>query len=166
MPESERKPPEENSRGQRKREAEALQELGAELMRLTASELATLDLPERLFAAIKEGHRLTANEAKRRHLQYIGKLMRTVEVEPLKLAIKNAQTKAQKATSEFHEIEAWRDRLIAGDDTVLQQFLELHPTADRNHLRQLIRNAKQDIAKQKDTGGSTKLFRYIRDVAE
>lgn len=166
MPESEKLPPDENSKSQRKRDVLALQDIGAKLMKLNESQLANLPLPEILLAAIKHGQTLKANEAKRRHLQYIGKLMREVEIEPLKLALKNLQIVKQKAANQFHEIEALRDKLIAGNDTDLQTFIEKYPSADRQHLRQLVRKAQQDRAKNKDTGGSTELFRYVKEIVK
>lgn len=73
--------------------------------------------------------------------------------------------KTQQA-EQFHHVEEWRDQLIDGNDTVLQKFIVDHPQSDRQQLRQLVRNAKNDKANHKNTGGATALFRYLRSILE
>jgi len=164
MPESEKQLPDPLSKSQRKRDMLELQKLGQTLIDLSASQLAQVPVPDILLDAIRLMHTLKANEAKRRHLQYIGKLMREIDVEAIHLALKKIQYSKDQQTTKFHAVEQVRDQLIAGDDKDLQQFLEQHPQADRQQLRQLIRKAKQDHKTNKNTGGATALFRYLRDL--
>ena len=92
--------------------------------------------------------------------------MRNIDVEPIQMALEKVQDRSQKSKAEFHQIERWRDRLIAEGDVALEKFLQLHPDADRQHIRQLMRKAQSDVAKQKNTGGVTELFRYLRGLVE
>jgi ribosome-associated protein len=164
MPQSEHKSADEFSKSQLKREAEAMQDIGAKLLTLTKAQLHSIALPEKLREAIEHGHTLKTNEAKRRHMQYIGKIMRNVEIEPIILALKKIQAARQQNTQQFHEIETLRDELIAGDDKLLQAFIDKHPNTDRQHLRQLVRKAQRDVKTAKNTGGSKELFKYLRDL--
>ena len=75
------------SKSQRKKEVHALQDLGVELVALSDERLAALELPERLRDAVLEARHITAREARRRQLQYIGKLMRQVDAEPIRAAL-------------------------------------------------------------------------------
>jgi ribosome-associated protein len=164
MPESEKSQSDPLSKTQRKKDMLALQELGKKLIALPASQLAKIPLPDILIEAIRLSHTLKSNEAKRRHLQYIGKVMREIDPEPIEVALKQIQFKNEQRTSQFHLVEQWRDKLISGDDTILQSFLEAYPKTDRQKLRQLVRKAKHDHVKQKNTGGETGLFRYLREL--
>lgn len=166
MPQSENQAPDPGSRSQLKREMEALQKIGKELIDLPASEFSKIEMPNELREAILFAHTLKSNEAKRRHLQYIGKLMRTVEVEPIKDAIVKIKNRNSQFTAQFHKVEKWRDRLIEEGDDALQEFMEENPKADRQQLRQLIRNAQKDRNNQKNTGGEKTLFRAIQTIMQ
>jgi ribosome-associated protein len=152
------------SKSQRKREMTALQDMGAELVKLPRGRLEKLDLPESLFNALLEAQRLTSHGAIRRQMQYIGKLMRAVESEPIaeQLAVIRGESAAAKA--EFHALERWRERLIE-DDQALTAWLSDHPGADVTQLRQLIRNARREAAGGKPPKSSRALFRLLRDSA-
>lgn len=162
MPESEKSQRDPFSKSQRKRDMLELQKLGKTLIDLSASQLAKIPLPEPLLEAIHFAHTLKAHEAIRRHLQYIGKIMRVFDAEPIRVALKKIQFINEKRTVEFHTVEKWRDQLITGGDADLQQLLEIRPQGDRQTLRQLIRNAKHDLANHKQSGADTALFRYLR----
>lgn len=164
MPESEKSQSDPLSKTQRKKDMLALQELGKKLIALPASQLAKIPLPDNLIEAIRVSHTLKSNESKRRHLQYIGKIMREIDPEPIQIALKQIQFNNEQRTTQFHHIEQWRDKLISGDDAILQSFLETHPQSDRQKLRQLVRKAKHDQAHHKNTGGETGLFRYLREL--
>lgn len=148
------------SKSQRKRDMTALQKLGETLVRLPAAQLAKIPLESHLADAITEARRLTSHEAVRRQLQYIGKLMRTVDPEPIQAAIDLIESKSKQSKAQFHLIERWRDRLIAEEDETLQSFLEKFPHSSRQQLRQLVRNAK------KRENADTELFRYLRSVID
>jgi ribosome-associated protein len=152
------------SKSQLKRDARSLQKLGADLLDIPESEWASLGLAEDLLSALREAKRLHSRGARKRQLQYIGKLMRDIDPEPIQQYFRQLRLKARQQAQRQHELEGWRDRLIEEGDPALGAFLELHAQADRQHLRQLIRQAKKEHAENKPPKSSRALFRYIRDL--
>lgn len=151
------------SKTQVKREVEALQKLGAKLINQKPDFLDKLPLSDELRAALREALRLKQHEAKRRHLQYIGKLMRDVDPQQIQQAIDTQEAGTQAYTQYFHNLERWRDRLIADDDQ-LNHFTVEYPDADRQHLRQLVRNTRKEAELNKPPASARKLFKYIREL--
>lgn len=133
------------SKTQRKQAMHELQTLGEDLLELPAARLAALDLPEVLRDAIDELRRVRSHEGRRRHLQYIGKLMRQVDPEPLREAVASNRLPSAHETLALHEAERWRLRL-ATDDNALTVWLREHPDTDAQALRSLIRAARKDRA--------------------
>src|SRR5215470_5971350 len=133
------------SKTRRKQEMAALQQLGEELLRLNPAQLARIDLPEQLRDAIAEAHRITAHEGRRRQMQYIGRLMRQVDSEPIRHALADASGASRAAVALMHRCERMRDRLLA-DDAALTDFLSDHPHAEAQQLRALIRAARRELA--------------------
>lgn len=166
MPQSAPLQPDPNSKSQRKRDMLELQKIGEALIKLTATQLEQMELPDTLTTAIQHAKSLRSNEAKRRQLQYIGKIMRDIDVEPIKIALKRLQLVHKKNTTQFHQAEQWRARLISQGDDALNVFLNEYPNTDRQQLRQLIRKAQQDRKNNRNTGAETALFKYLRVVAE
>lgn len=164
MPQSEPQKPDDESKSQRKKDMLALQKMGESLIQLTEEQLATIDLPDNLLTAIQHMKSLTSNEAKRRQLQYIGKIMRQIDPESIKQALKNRELIHEKTTAKFHHIEEWRTKLLTQGDSALYVFLADYPKANRQQLRQLIRNAEQDRKNNKNTGAEKALFKYLGAV--
>lgn len=157
--------PEGPSKSQLKRESLALQDLGAELVKLPESQLAALDLPENLRDAIELARRITSHGAQKRQRQYIGRLMHDVDAEPIRALLEQLRGSDRVSKARFQETERWRDRLIAEGDTALAEFLERRPEADRQHLRRLIREAAQEAAAGRPPRHARELFRYIQGLA-
>ncbi|MDI9244922.1 ribosome biogenesis factor YjgA [Marinobacter sp. CHS3-4] len=155
------------SKSQVKREMQALQDLGKRMLDLSNDQLATLPISETLKSAIEESRRIRQNEAKRRHLQYIGKVIRQ-EDDPEELArqIDAFDAGSEEHTRRHHLAERWRDRMIAEGDSAVGEFLEYCSSADVQHLRNLARNARRDVQKEKPTGQPRKLFRYLRECID
>ncbi|AIW15167.1 ribosome biogenesis factor YjgA [Vibrio tubiashii] len=147
------------SKTELKRDMEELQKLGEELASLKPSVLEKFPLSEDLAEAIKDAQRFK-NEARRRQLQYIGKLMRFEETEPLQAALDKVRNKHSQATAELHKLEQLRDRVVEEGDSAIGDVMELYPAADRQRLRQLARQA----AKEKKAGKPAKAFREIFQV--
>lgn len=166
MPYSEPQQPDNESKSQRKKDMLALQKLGESLVQLTAEQLAAMELPENLLTAINQMKSLSANEAKRRQMQYIGKMMRHIDVETIKQALKKKELVHKKETAQFHDIEEWRTKLLTQGDEALNSFLNDYPQTDRQQLRQLIRNAQQDRRNEKNTGAEKTLFKFLRTLIE
>ena len=147
------------SKTKMKKQMHDLQDLGKQLVELSKEQLAELDIPDNLRDAIAEIKRFKSFGAINRQLQYIGKLMRDVDPEPIqaKLAIWNGTSRAHVAW--LHRVERWRDRLLEDQDA-LTELLSEHPHADIQHLRTLIRNA----VKEKELGKPPKNYREIFQV--
>ena len=134
------------SRTDQKRESDALQDLGKDLLGLRADLLAGLQLPDKLTDAMAEAKRITNFEGKRRQMQFVGKLMRkldeaTVEAARAALAVQHSGSAEEKLA--LHQAEQWRDRLIA-EDAAQAEFIAHHPGTDIQQLRALIRQARKD----------------------
>ena len=152
------------SKSQRKREAHALQTLGEALVKLTKPALQQIPLPDDLRNAIEEAQRLHQHGALKRQLQYIGKLMRQCDVEPIRAAYEKVTNSYREDVEQHHKLEQWRDRLLSEGDRALEQLLAQHADVDRQHLRQLIRAAHQEVATGKPPKAARELFRYLREV--
>jgi ribosome-associated protein len=152
------------SKSQLKREMTALQKLGEKLVNLKPRQLHDIPLPEHLLLAIEAAQKISSHGAKRRQLQYIGKLMRSIDPEPIQTALDKLYSGQQHETHEFHDLEEWRTRLLTGDDAVINDFLEIYPNTDRQQLRQLLRNARKENEVNKPHGALKALFRYLREV--
>ncbi|HEB98237.1 MAG TPA: DUF615 domain-containing protein [Thiotrichales bacterium] len=153
------------SKTRRKREADALQALGETLVGLPEARLAAIELPDRLREAVMEARRIKARGGRRRQLQYIGKLMRSIDADPIRAALDDFTRQNRRAARAFRQLEALRDQLIAEGDAALGEVLERFPHCDRQHLRQLMRQARKDQAADK-TAGLRALFRYLRELSE
>ena len=118
------------SKTEMKTDMDALQKLGEELVELKPSILDKFPLSEDLAQAIKDAQRFK-NEAKRRQLQYIGKVMRNVDPEPIQAALDKIRNKHSQATVELHKLEQLRDRVVAEGDAAISDVMEMYPEADR-----------------------------------
>ena len=152
------------SKSQRKREAHALQALGESLVKLNKSALAQIPLSDGLRHAIEAAQHLHQHGALKRQLQYIGKLMRQCDVEPIRTAYEKVTNSFREDVEQHHELEQWRDRLLSDGDAAMEQLLAEYPGVDRQHLRQLIRTAQMETAKAKPPKAARELFRYLREL--
>ncbi len=153
------------SRSQLKREAESQQAIGKKLVDLPKEKLAKLDLPEALVEAIAEAKRITANGAIRRQMQYIGRLMRDVDVAPIVDQLARWEGKHNEENARFHALERWRERLLSSPEA-LSDFMVAYPHADSQQLRSLIRNSQKEIAANSAPKSSRELFKLIRSISE
>lgn len=154
------------SKTQLKREMEQLQELGSQLVKLPDKALAEVTLDEPLLDAIMLARRLKNREGLRRQLQYIGKLMRKTEVEPIADYLERRAGGHQEKVQEFHALEVLRDQLIDGSDSVIEQCMADYPDADRSRLRQLVRTARKEKQGDKPPKAARKLFKYLRELSQ
>lgn len=152
------------SKSQLKREMTALQKLGEKLVNLKQRQLNEIPLPENLRSAIDAAQKINSHGAKRRQLQYIGKLMRDIDPEPIQQALDKIFSFQQHQTDEFHDLEDWRTKLLSGEDSVINDFLQHFSAADRQQLRQLVRNARKENESNNSHGAMKALFRYLREV--
>ncbi|WP_374264776.1 ribosome biogenesis factor YjgA [Zoogloea sp.] len=153
------------SKSQLKRDSAALQDLGRELAELGKERLAKVPIDEDLRDAVKDYQRFTAHEAKRRQLQYIGKLMRSVDPEPIRAALDAFKGVSAVETARMHRLEALRTRLLE-DEKTLHDIAEAHPGADLQQLRVLRRNAIKEKEQNKPPRAYRELFRVLRELEE
>ncbi|MCY1260263.1 hypothetical protein D9M68_156260 [compost metagenome] len=157
---------EEKSKSQIKRELHALQDLGQRLTTLKPDVLDRLPLTDMLRKALADAPKHKANVAKKRHVQYIGKLMRDQDIEAIIALIDQLDSSTREYNERFHALERWRDRLVSGGDEALASFFAEYPDSDRQHLLQLIRHAQHEAAHNKPPAAARKIFKYIRELDE
>lgn len=153
------------SKSQRKRDMNALQAIGEELTQLNEQQLASIELPESLRDAVLEARAMKRNEARRRQMQYVGKLMRQVDPAPIRVKLDGFLSVSAEHTARLHRIERWRERLLADPQSV-SEFIAEFPATDSQQLRTLIRNTEQERARGKPPKNFRALFQMIRDVME
>lgn len=151
------------SKSQLKREMTALQELGEELVGLSRERLAKIDMPERLRDAILDAQRITKHEARRRQMQYIGKIMRDVDANPLREALDELKGLSAAANARQHHLENLRTRLME-DEAAFGDLAREFPAADIQHLRQLRRNALREAEQGRPPRAYRELFRELREL--
>lgn len=158
--------PDEKSKSQLKREMTALQELGEILVGLSAHELERVPLPEKLHDAVVAARGMTQRGARKRQLQYIGKVMRAVDAEPIRESLAELQSRSRQSAARQHHLERLRDLLLSEGDAALDEVLHVFPTADRTHLRQLMREAHKETLNNKPPHAARVLFRYLRELQD
>jgi ribosome-associated protein len=151
------------SKTQLKAEADEKQALGEALLTLRADLMARLDLPEKLIDALAQAKRITNFEGRRRQMQFIGKLMRPLDMTPIRAAIDEQANGSADLTLALHLAEQWRDKLIASDDA-LGQWITQYPGTDSQQLRALIRQARKDIAKPETPGQAPRHGKSYREI--
>ena len=150
------------SKTQLKAEADEKQALGEALLTLRADLMARLDLPEKLIDAIAQAKKITNFEGKRRQMQFIGKLMRPLDMTPIREAIDEQANGSAQLTLQLHLAEQWRDKLVA-DDEALSAWLVEYPATDSQQLRALIRQARKD-AKPEKPGEAPRHAKSYREI--
>ena len=151
------------SKSEMKRDMDALQKLGEELVALTPNGLAKIPLDEELLSSIKDAQRFK-NEARRRQLQYIGKVMRSIDIEPIQAALDKLNNKHSQMTVALHKLEQKRDRLIENGDSMINAIMVDHPEADRQRLRQLVRQANKEKSQSKPPKAYREIFQYLKEL--
>jgi ribosome-associated protein len=151
------------SKTQRKQASLALQDLGQELTRLTARQLAVLDLPERLLDAVLAAQRISQFGARRRQLQYIGRLMHAADAEAIASRLRSWSGESRAAIAHLHRLERWRARLLQ-DETALSELAASCPGCDTQKLRQLVRSARREEVEGKPARSSRSLFQELRRI--
>jgi ribosome-associated protein len=156
------------SKTQIKREMEALQDLGKKLLKLSKNQLKKVEMSDTLRNAIIEADRIKHHEASRRHLQYIGKVMRSEDHEVIAQRVSLFDSTSAAYNKLFHQLEVKRDALIGENGKeVLSQYLDDNPNIeDIQLLRQLIRLSQKEVSQDSNTTNRKKLFRFLREAEE
>jgi ribosome-associated protein len=152
------------SKSRLKRECDALEDLGEELVALQESQLVKLDLSERLQDAVREARLINSHGAMKRQRKFIGKLLREMDTTQLRKQMDEFEHSILDEKRELKQIETWRDRLLQGSDGDLGELLSQHPEADRTQLRHWIRDARRESESSEPPRAARLLFRYLRDL--
>ena len=158
--------PEEVSKSQRRREALEVKSLAARLIALNPSRLAAVPLDEQLRDEIDRAKTIRSNVARKRQLQYVAKLLRRSDPEPILDTLDAFENEARQLTARQHRSEAWRDRLVESGDPAVGALMELRRDADAQAIRQLVRNARREAQKNKPPAAARSLFRLLRELDE
>ena len=153
------------SKSERKREMLALQEMGERLVSLPKADLEKISIEnEQLRDAIELARRITARGGRKRQLQFIGKLMRSVDAEPIREGLSALDQQHIQRTAEFHRIEIARDRLRDEGDDAIGATLAAWPQAEASWLSHWIRQHPTEVARGNDKSHLRKLFRYLSEL--
>ena len=158
---------ERESKSARKREAAALQDLGVQLSALPDQEIKELGLPDTLFIALRALRRLPSHGAQVRQRQYIGKLMRQIDPEPILAKLAERKQRHDTEIRRFQIIERWRDRLLSVDGAAaVDELLADYPAADRVMLTRLVEKAERERSEQRSPVAARELFAYLRQLLD
>lgn len=148
-----------------KKEMQALQQMGEKLVKLSNNELAKIPiLDEHLAEALVTARRLTSREALRRQLQYIGKLMRDIDLTEIEAGLAKREEGQREQAQQFHRLELLRDELANTGVSAIEQVLIDYPQADRQRLRQLVMQINKDAQAKKPPAAKRKLFQYLKEL--
>lgn len=151
------------SKTQVKKEVLELVKLGTQIVELSPANLKRIPLDEELSEAINIARNMNRKKPSyKRQLQFIGKLLRNGETEPISDALENLQGQQYKANAHFHKLEGLRDKLVDLGDDALQSLVEEHPHLDRQRMRQLIRQAGKEKQQNKPPRASREIFQYLK----
>ena len=159
------------SKSKRKREMQELRLLAEKLMRLNDEQLIPLSNTE-IVNAVQECRKITKGNARKRQIQYIGKLLRSSEINDIKKLIDRYDASSKTHARQFHQLEKWREQLIIGNFSALDEIAATYPTMDRQQLKQLTRKAIQERQKLTDERLNgppiryRRLFQYLKSLAD
>lgn len=154
------------NKSQIKRDIAVLFDLAEEMVALAPAQLGSLELPEDLHNAIVAAAGMPPKGARKRQLKFITGLLRKLDVEPIKEKLARMRNQSAHAVREHHKIERWRDRLITEGNDALTELLADYPLADRQHLRQIVRNAQKETAAAKPPKSARELYQYLKGLFE
>lgn len=156
------------SKSELKRQSNELQKLGEQLIEAPRDRVKRVPMPEELRDAILMCQTITNHEGKRRQVQFVGKLMRSLdeeEVAVIQRTIESWKGTSRAEAAALHALERRREKLLA-DDKALTQLLAEHPELDAQHLRALIRNARKEQAENKPPKAYREIFQILKDLSK
>tara|TARA_B110000196_G_scaffold260175_1_gene231364 strand:+ start:262 stop:753 length:492 start_codon:yes stop_codon:yes gene_type:complete len=148
------------SKTELKKDSKKIQEFGRRISELTINNIEAFKFPSNIYEATIDLKNIKSNSAKKRQVQYLGKLLREIDLTDAFLIMKQLKVSSQKEIQRNHIIEDWRDKLLSNNDSITQ-FVDEYPKIDRQSLRQTISNAQKD---NKSPKYSRQLFKLIKDI--
>ncbi|MDX1571983.1 MAG: ribosome biogenesis factor YjgA [Xanthomonadales bacterium] len=152
------------SKSELKRQAKARLELGRQLVELPKSELAKIPLSEPVLRAVKAAQGITQNVARKREIQYLGKLLREIDVEPIRAALEELGNAGRIEAARQHRLERWRDALIEEGDELIHRLARTATAIDRQQVRQLVLRAHRESEQGRPPAAARELFRVLREA--
>ena len=157
------------SRGEQRREALAVLELAHRLVEQPPARLAQMGLADNVLEAALAAQRISAQIARKRAVGFLAKQLRREDDETfdaIRAALEHDKADSRREAAALHRLEALRDRLVELGDEAIGEVLEAHPQADRQQLRQLARNAREERLRNKPPHAQRELFRVLRALQE
>ena len=157
------------SRGEQRREALAVLDLAHRLVEQPAARLARMALADNVLEAALAAQKITAQIARKRAVGFLAKQLRKQDddaLESVRAALEHDKSDSRREAAALHRVEALRERLIAEGDEALAELLHAHPRADRQQLRQLVRNAREERLRNRPPHAQRELFRRLRALEE
>ena len=153
------------SKSARKRDSSELQALGEALIDLPKADFDALPLPETLRDAVVLARRITAHGGLYRQKQYIGKLMRKIDAEPIRAALAARREDERLQARRVHRVEHWRDRIVKEGTPAIEQFVsEVSARVSAERLNALLAEVRRDQDRGLTPKASRELFRVLRDA--
>ena len=150
---------------QLKREMKALHDLGRELVEMPMSKFEKVSLSERMIDAMMLAKKVK-KAALQRQLRFIASIMSEEDVKTIQLEIKQLALPQEQEVEAFHKVEQWRDKLIEGDNDLMNELVSQFENTDRQYLRQLIRNANKEAQNNKPPKSSRLLFKVLKELMD
>jgi len=154
------------TKSQRRRDALETKSLASELIKLSAARLGRVPMDDSVRSAIKEARQIRSHVARKRQLQYVAKLLRRIDPEPIVQTLEGFDNEARQLTGRQHRSEAWRDFLLESGDQAVGVLMQQRDDVDTQALRQLIRNAQKESARGKPPASARAIFRLLREMDE
>ncbi len=151
------------SKTELKKDSKKIQAFGKKISELTVKNIETFKFSPNIYEAIIDLKNIKSNAAKKRQVQYVGKLLREIDLTPAFLIIEQLKVSSQKETQQNHSIEKWREELLINADSITQ-FFNQYPNIDRQSLRQAITNAQRERKEKKPPKYSRQLFKILREI--
>ena len=151
------------SKTELKKDSKKIQQFGRKISELTINNIKAFKFPLTIYEAVIGLKNLKSNSAKKRQVQYLGKLLREFDLTHAFLVMKQLEVSSQKEIQRNHIIEGWRDKLLSNNDSITE-FVDEYPKIDRQSLRQTISNAQKEKKDNKGSKYSRQLFKLIKDI--
>lgn len=155
------------SKTQIKNEMHELQKIGLSLVELSQADLAKIPLPSDLLDAVTLARKINKKkEGYRRQLQFIGKLMRSTDTQPIEDALNKLQSQHHEKNEFFHQLEDMRDNIVSKNDDFIHELCQTYPNLELQKLRQLARQAKKEQAAESAPKAKREIFKYLKSQIE
>ena len=151
------------SKTELKKDSKKIQQFGRKISELTINNIEAFKFPLNIYEAVIGLKNLKSNSAKKRQVQYLGKLLREIVLTDAFLVMKQLKVSSQKEIQRNHIIEGWRDKLLSNNNSITE-FVDEYPKIDRQSLRQTISNAQKEKKEDKGPKYSRQLFKLIKDI--